>query len=43
VNIDTFVEDTQRIIIERKEREAREQRDNELVKLLRPENETNPD
>lgn len=36
MNLDTFVEDTQRIIIERKEREAREQRDEALAQLLRP-------
>lgn len=36
MNLDTFVADCQRIIIERKEREAREQRDEALVQLLRP-------
>lgn len=37
MNIETFVEDTLRIIIEAKEREARERRDEAIALLLRPE------
>jgi hypothetical protein len=39
---DVWVDYIISLIIRRKEREAREKRDEDLAKLLRPENETDP-